>query len=203
MSLITQNLDEFTAVLASKAPTPGGGGGSALVGAAGIALGLMVANLTTGKKKYADVEEDIQRIIEEGEAIRTELLRLIDMDAEVFEPVSKAYALPKGPERDAVMEPCLREACGVPMEIMRQVCRAIDLHLELSQKSSQAISDIGVGVIACKAALRGASLNVYINTQSMLDKEYAAGLEKEADDMLAKYSDLAEKIFLEIAGKLR
>jgi Methenyl tetrahydrofolate cyclohydrolase len=203
MSFITQNLDEFSAVLASKAATPGGGGGSAMVGALGMALGTMVANLTTGKKKYVDVEEDIQRIIKEGEEIRLELLHLIDRDEEVFLPVAEAYSLPKGPEKDAVMEPALRDACSVPMDIMRQVCRAIDLHEELSQKSNQAISDIGVGVIACKAALLGASLNVYINTKSMLDKEHAAALEKEADDMVAKYSELSEKIFWEIEARLR
>lgn len=91
---------EFTGFLASAAPVPGGGGASAMVGALGTALGSMVCNLTLGKKKYEDVQADIKRIAGKAEAMQNDLLSLVEKDAEVFEPLSKAYGLPKNTEED-------------------------------------------------------------------------------------------------------
>ncbi len=205
MSFLNTSISDFTEVLASKAAVPGGGGASALVGAIGVALGAMVGNLTVGKKKYADVEEDMRADIEKAEAIRLEMLRLIDGDAEAFEPLSKAYGIPKDdPTRAETMEKCLRDACGVPMDIMRTACKAIDLIADFAAKGSAlAISDAGVGVVFCKAALQGASLNVFINTKAMADKDYAAAIEKEADELLAKYCAMADEIYAKVTGKLR
>lgn len=205
MSFIDNNLREFTDVLASKAAVPGGGGASALVGAVGIALGSMVGNLTVGKKKYADVEADVLAIMDKAEGLRAELLRLVDEDAVAFEPLSKAYGIPKDdPTRETVMENALRVACGVPMDIMRTVCKAIDLHGELETMGSVlAISDVGVGVACCKAALRGASLNVFINTKTMTDRDYAEALEAEADALLADYCAKADAIFDRVVKRLR
>ncbi|MCF0120822.1 MAG: cyclodeaminase/cyclohydrolase family protein [Oscillospiraceae bacterium] len=205
MSFIDNNLKEFTDVLASKAAVPGGGGASALVGAVGVALGSMVGNLTLGKKKYAEFEQDILAAMEKAEAIRAELLHLMDEDAVVFEPLSKAYGIPKDdPNRAEIMENALKAACSVPMDIMRTVCKAIDLHAEFAKKGSAlAISDVGVGVACCKAALQGASLNVFINTKSMTDKAYAADIEKEADEMLTKYCAMADEIYAAVVGRLR
>ena len=209
MSFLTSDISAFTEVLASKAAVPGGGGASALVGAVGAALGAMVGNLTIGKKKYADVEADMIAATEKIDELRTELLRLVDADAVVFEPLSKAYGLPKDTEEQRaekarIMEVCLRDACGVPLDIMRAACRAIDLHEEFGAKGSAlALSDVGVGVIFCKSALQGASLNVFINTQSMTDREYAAKIEAEADAMLQKYCPLADEIFSGVTARLR
>ena len=205
MSFIDNNLREFTDVLASKAAVPGGGGASALIGAVGVALGSMVGNLTVGKKKYADVEADVIAIMEIAEKLRAEMLRLVDEDAVAFEPLSKAYGIPKDdPTRESVMEDALRVACGVPMDIMRAACKAIDLHEELAVKGSAlAISDVGVGVLGCKTALQGASLNVFINTKTMTDRAYAAGLEAEADKMLSDYCAKADEIFSKVADRLR
>jgi len=209
MSFVKSNLTEFTDVLASKAPVPGGGGASALVGAVGVALGSMVGNLTVGKKKYAHVEDDIKKAMAKAEDIRAELLRLIDQDAVAFEPLSKAYGLPKDTqeqrdEKTRVMEECLRTACSVPMDIMRTVCKAIDLHCEFGEKGSMlALSDVGVGVACCKAALKGASLNVFINTSSMTDRDYAKSVENEADEMLSKYCKLADSVYEDVVKRLR
>lgn len=205
MSFIDNNLREFTDVLASKAAVPGGGGASSLVGAVGVALGSMVGNLTVGKKKYADVEADVLAIMEKAEGLRGELLRLVDEDAVAFEPLSKAYGIPKDdPTRETVMENALRVACGVPMDIMRTVCKAIDLHEELETKGSVlAISDVGVGVVCCKAALQGASLNVFINTKTMTDRDHAAALESEADALLTGYCEKADAIFDRVVKRLR
>ena len=122
MNIATQTCTEFLEALASKAPVPGGGGASALVGAVGVALGNMVGNLTVGKKKYADVEADVRALDQRSEALRRKLEALVAADAEVFEPLSRAYGLPKDTEqqrsyKEQVMEQALNTACSVPMEI--------------------------------------------------------------------------------------
>ena len=205
MSFSEKSCKEFTDELSTKAPVPGGGGASALVGSVGVALGSMVANLTAGKKKYAEFEDDIQRILAESETLKDHVLGLADEDAKVFEPLSRAYGIPKDdPTRDAVMEDALKKASSVPLEIMKDCCRAIDMHAELSEKGSMlAISDVGVGAVCCKAALMGASLNVFINTKSMKDRVFAGKLNAEADAMLEKYCPLADEIFERINAKLR
>ena len=205
MKFINKPCDEFIEVLSSKAAVPGGGGASALVGAVGIALGAMVGNLTLGKKKYADVEADIIELLEKAAALQTELMRLVDEDAVVFEPLSKAYGIPKDdPTREQVMEDALKLACTVPMDIMRMCARAIELHDEFAKKGSVlALSDAGVGAIFCKSALQGASLNVFINTQSMVDRKYAGSIEAEADAILGKYTVMADDIFNSVTGRIR
>ena len=201
--------EEFVDVLASKAPVPGGGGASALVGAVGMALGNMVGSLTVGKKKYADVEADIIALKEKATALQADFLRLVEADAEAFEPLAKAYGMPKETEEEKaekarVMAIVLKDACAVPMEIMEKCCEAIDVIEEFAAKGSAlAISDAGVGVVFCKAALLGASLNVFINTKSMADKEYAASLNEKADKMIADYSKKADEIFAAVNARLR
>ena len=192
---------EFISLLGGKAPVPGGGGASALVGAVGTALGNMVGALTAGKKKYADVEGDMIRLREAAEKLQGEFLALVQRDAEVFEPLSQAYGMPRETEaqqreKERVMEAALKEACSVPLEIMVKCGEAIRLHEEFAAKGSRlAVSDAGVGVIFCKAALSGASLNVYINTAAMKDRALAGEYNRKADALLAEYGPLAERIF--------
>lgn len=208
MGFSTVQCDEFVTVLASKAPVPGGGGASALVGAVGTALGNMVGSLTVGKKKYADVEAEMWELKAKCDKLQAELLTLIERDAEVFEPLSKAYGMPRETEEEKaekarVMEIVLKEACSVPMEIMEKCCEAIDVIVEFAAKGSAlAISDAGVGVIFCKAALQGASLNVFINTKSMKNREYAEELNAKAEAMLEKYTVLADEVFAQVRGRL-
>lgn len=208
MGFSTTPCDEFVEVLASKAPVPGGGGASALVGAVGTALGNMVGSLTAGKKKYADVEAEIRELQAKCDILQKELLELIERDAEVFEPLSKAYGMPKNTEEEKarkaeVMEKVLKEACSVPMEIMEKCCEAIDLIEVFAEKGSViAISDAGVGAAFLRSALNGASLNVYINTKSMIDREYARELNQKADRMLEVYGTKAETIFQQVKGRL-
>jgi formiminotetrahydrofolate cyclodeaminase len=205
MSFVTVSSTEFVNALASKAPVPGGGGASALVGAIGTALGNMVGSLTVGKKKYADVEADIIALQAKATELQNTLLHLVDQDAVVFEPLSKAYGIPKDdPNRESIMEAALKDACSVPMDIMRTCAKSIDVIAEFAAKGSAlAISDAGVGVAFAKAALMGASLNVFINTKSMTDKTYAAGIETEADALLTKYCALADKIYDSVITRLR
>ena len=209
MGFSTVPCNEFVEVLASKAPVPGGGGASALVGAIGTALGNMGGSLTVGKKKYADVEEEMYELKGKADALQKELLHLIERDAEVFEPLSKAYGMPRNTEEEKaekarVMEIVLKDACSVPMEIMERCCEAIDLIEVFAEKGSTlAISDAGVGATFCKAALEGASLNVFINTKSMKNREYADELNKKADEMLSVYTKKAEEIYQSVAARLR
>ena len=208
MEIYKQSCEDFIEELASKAPVPGGGGASAFVGAVGVALGNMVANLTIGKKKYADVEDELIVLREKAYVLQKELLLLIEKDAKVFEPLAAAYKLPKETEeeksyKEKVMEEVLREASAVPMEIMEKICEAILLHKEFAAKGSVlAISDAGVGATFCKAALEGASLNVFINTKSMKDREYAEELNQKAEVMLSTYVPMAEEIFKGVKERL-
>ena len=208
MGFSTVPCNEFVEVLGSKAPVPGGGGASALVGAVGTALGNMVGALTVGKKKYADVEEEMKELMAKATTLQGELLHLIERDAEVFEPLSKAYGMPRETEEEKaekarVMEIVLKDACSVPMEIMEKCCEAIEIIVEFAAKGSTlAISDAGVGAAFCKAALQGASLNVYINTKSMKNREYAEELNAKCDAMLEKYTKIADEVFNSVLGRL-
>ena len=200
---------DFIDVLASSAPIPGGGGASALVGAIGVALGNMVGSLTVGKKRYADVEEDIIRCKKEADEITKRLLELVAKDAEVFEPLSKAYSLPKStPEelakKEEVMAVVLKDACEVPLEIMKTCARGLDLMKEFAEKGSRiALSDAGVGATLLKSALQGASLNIYINTKSMKDRVLAQQLNDETDSLRKTYEKKADEIFENVCNEIR
>lgn len=200
---------DFSEALASAAPVPGGGGASAYVGALAAALGQMVGALTVGKKKYVEVEAEVSDISLRLDALRLELISLVDGDAEGFLPLSKAYSLPKDTpeqlaERERIMESALRTACEAPLSMMRLCAEVIELHAALCEKGSAlAKSDVGVGVCCASAALRGASLNIYINAKSMKDREYAETLTAEADALLQKYAPMAEEVFSAVLGKIK
>ena len=205
MKYAEQTAQTFTNTLASAAPVPGGGGASALVGAIGTALASMVGNLTSGKKKYAEYEQDIQQILLEAEELRARLLSCIDEDAKCFEPLSRAYGISKdNPDRDAIMEKALRKACTAPMHIMKAAAESIELHAQLEQKGSALMqSDVAVGVLCCKAALCGASMNIYINVRSMKDEKYASKLRRQTDNLLKKYCQLADETYEKVLLKLK
>ncbi len=207
--LINKTCKEFADVLASSEPVPGGGGASALVGALGIALGSMVGNLTLGRKKYLDVQEDIKAILEKAQFLQNELLSLVEKDAEAFEPLSKAYGLPKNTEeeikkRDEIMENALRVACSVPVQIMEKALDTITLHEELEAKGTRlAISDVGVGVLFCKSALMGAARNIFINTKLMKDRKYADNVNAKADRLLSAGISKADRVYDAVEKSLR
>jgi formiminotetrahydrofolate cyclodeaminase len=201
--------ESFVEVLASKEPVPGGGGAAALVGAVGTALGNMVGSLTVGKPKYASVEKDICQLNTRAQALEARLLELIRRDAVVFEPLSRAYGLPKGTDEErahktTVMESCLKACAEVPLEIMMACADAIELQEEYAAKgTSIAISDVGCGVICCKAALQAASLNVFINTKSMTDRDHAERVNAKAHTLLDEYTAKADAIFASVARSLQ
>ncbi|MGM9669670.1 MAG: cyclodeaminase/cyclohydrolase family protein [Faecousia sp.] len=197
MDMTLESCRKFVEVLASNAPAPGGGGAAALVGAIGTALGNMVGSLTVGKKKYADVEEEILALKAKCDALQTQLLDQVEADDKGFVPLAKAYGIPKDdPNRDAILEDATITACGVPMHIMELCCEAIDCIAVFAAKGSRlAVSDAGCGAVCCKAALQAASLNVFINTKSLKNREVAEELNARANGMLRKYCAMADEIF--------
>ena len=204
-----QNMQEFIEVLSSKAAVPGGGGACAYVAAAGMALGAMVANLTTGKKKYAQYQEEIEELLSKAEQLSKELMTYMDKDAESFEPLSKAYGLPKDTKeqqeyKEAVMEKALKEASLTPVALMEKILDALKILERLSVVGSRlAISDVGAGVQLCQAALNGASLNVFINTKLMKDTETAEELNTRTDALLIEGNELADRIYEEVVDAIR
>ena len=199
-----KTISEFNDLLASASPVPGGGGVSALAAALGTGLGVMVGRLTMGKKKYAEHEAEMQAISAEADALRMRLLELVDEDAKCFEPLSRAYSLPKDtPGRDEIMENCLVLAASAPMEIAEISCRAIELMERFARLGSVlAVSDAGCGAELCRAALRSAALNVFVNTRPMKNRETAEKMNAKVREMLEKYVPLAEKTYRSVSDRL-
>ena len=197
MDMTLESCRKFVEVLASDAPAPGGGGAAALVGAIGTALGNMVGSLTVGKKKYAEVEEEIIALKAKCDALQTELLNQVEMDEVNFLPLAKAYGIPKDdPNRDKVMEEATIIACSTPMKIMELCCQAIDYIEVFAAKGSRlAVSDAGCGAAICKSALQAASLNVFINTKTLKNREVAEEMNTKALTMLDTYGAKADTIF--------
>ena len=203
--LTQKSCADFAQVLASSAPVPGGGGAAALTGALGAALGSMVANLTVGRKAYAQYEEDLRSILERGEALRTGLLALVERDAAGFTPLARAYAIPKDdPARPETLEAATLAACEAPLEMMRLCGQAIQLLEELLEKGSVTlVSDVGCGALLCRAALEAASLNVFVNTKTLSDRAFAEATEAECDVLLGEWCPRAEACAAKVMAHIR
>lgn len=204
-SIAEMKLSAFICGLSSKSPTPGGGSASALLGAIGVSLCAMVAGLTCGKKKYAQYQEDLVGMLSASIASIETLLKLADKDIEVFEPLSKAYGIPKDdPAGCEALEAALVEACSVPLDILREVSGIVDIIEQLQAKGSRlALSDVGVAASACRSAMEGAAMNVYINTKLMRKREYAQNINADAEALLAKGVQRCAAIYGQIAKELR
>ena len=197
MDMTTKSCREFVTVLASNEPAPGGGGAAALVAALGTALGNMVGSLTVGKKKYADVEAEILALKAKCDQLQSELLDQVPADAEGFVPLAKAYGIPKDdPNRAAVLEEATITACRVPMHIMELCCESMDAIAVFAAKGSRlAVSDAGCGAVIVKAALQAASLNVFINTKTLQNREKAEEMNAYCLKMLDSCGKKADEIF--------
>ena len=203
--IIEYSCHELSDQLAAKVSVPGGGGAAAYVGALSMALCSMAGNFTTGKKKYAQYEEELQAILKEADGIRARLLDLVEEDAKMFEPLSKAYSIPKeDPQRVEKLEKATLDAIAPPLEMMRQIKRVIELLERMKEIGSVImISDVGCGAALAGAALKSASLNVLINTNSLQDRDKADSFEQEADSILDEYVDRAQNVFDDVNAKLR
>jgi formiminotetrahydrofolate cyclodeaminase len=204
-ALTAMSCDDFVDAVAARQPAPSGGGAAALVGALGVALGSMAAEFTRGKRRYAAYEADLTRMLDEAEGIRATLLDLVDSDAVGVIALTQAYAIPKDdPARPAALERATRGAISAPLEMMRQVCRAIATLEELGEKGSRLLlSDVGCGALLCRGALEAASLNVFVNTRDLADRELAGTTEAECDQMLAEWCPRAEALAVQVMNDVR
>ena len=195
--MLEKSVNAFLDALASKEAVPGGGGASALVAAMGAALGNMAGELTVGKKKYAENEAEIKAAMAQAKDLQEKLALCVEKDAEAFKPLAEAYAIPKDdPDRDAIMEKCLRTAAAAPMEVLELSCRVIDLQDTFAHKGSQLmISDAATGVIFAWGALYGAAVNVKVNTKLMKDRAYAEEINARVDSLVGEYWKKAESIY--------
>ena len=176
--------NEYLEALASKAPTPGGGSAAAVYGAIGTALGEMVGNLTSGKKKFAIYEEDVQKILARLGGARMDFIRLERADEQ------------EKTEKEERMEECLKAAAKVPMEVMERAVSVMDdIEFLALHGSRLAVSDAGVGIQGIRSALLGAVMSVYINTKMMKDREYAEEMNSQAELLIRKGTEQADRIY--------
>ena len=203
------SVGEYTARLASGAPTPGGGSAAALVGALAAALGEMVGNFTVGKPKYAAVEADVQRILAALEVQRARLLELIDADADAYSQVGAAFGLPRTTDeeraaRAQAIEDALKSAAQVPLAVM-EACMAVCGQLEeLRQKGNpNLLSDVGVAAELTRAACRCAWLNVEVNLASLKDTAYVSEVRAATSERMACIEAATEEVFTRVARAIR
>ena len=195
-----RTVDVFLTELASGAPTPGGGGASAVCGGIAAALGSMVGNLTSGKKKYAEYQEEIEDTIAKCGALVKEFEALGKKDEEVFAPLAKAYSIPKEQEgRDEILEAVLKDASTAPYEVVVKANETAKILERLAVIGSRlAISDVGVAAAACDTASKGAAMNVYINTKSMKDRSFAEDLNMKTDALVNETSEICTGVYAEV-----
>ena len=160
----------------------------------------MVGNLTGGKKKYAEYQEEIEVAIGKCGKLVKEFEELGKKDEEVFEPLAKAYSIPKEQEgRDEILEGVLKQASTAPFEVVEKAYETSLVLARLAVIGSRlAISDVGVAAAACSTAAKGAAMNVYINTKSMKDREYAEDLNQKTMELVDETSALCDKVYEQV-----
>jgi formiminotetrahydrofolate cyclodeaminase len=208
MMLTEKSVTTFLDELASSAPAPGGGSVAALSGALGAALISMVCNLTVGKKKYADVQEEIEALLAQSEALRKELVELLEADVQVYTEVSKAMKMPRTTEeekaaRTAAMQKALKAATDVPMRVAEACVKVMGLCRPTAEKGNvNAVSDAGVAVLMAEAGLRSAALNVLINLAWIKDEAFVAENRAKLDALLEGKPAMRDEIYELVVGKL-
>lgn len=205
---IDDSIRNYLDEISSSSPTPGGGNVSAFSGAVACNLGIMVCNLTIGKKKYIDVEEEMKDIKFELAVSKEEFLNLAERDNEAFEKVMASFKLPKETdeqkkERNENIESATLEAAEVPAEVLRSCSKIMPLFQTLAVKGNQnSVSDAGVAVSLISTAAEGAFLNVLINCSSLSNQTVAREILKKNEIMLAEVKNLSSTIISDIKKKL-
>ncbi|MCD1024434.1 MULTISPECIES: cyclodeaminase/cyclohydrolase family protein [Enterococcus] len=204
MKLVDMQLKEFVNVLGSDAPAPGGGSASALAAAQGIALTKMVAELTIGKKKYADFETEMKNLQQKAADLQAELLVAIDEDTAAFNQVSAVFEMPKSSEeekkeRRRALQKALQGAAVTPFNLMEKIVTALELTQgAIGKSNSNAASDLGVAALNLKAALQGAWLNVLINLSSIEDDAFVLKYRKNGEKLVKQGNKIADDIYQKI-----
>lgn len=208
MPLLDSSLNEFLAQLASKEAVPGGGSVAAVSGAMAAGLITMVCALTIGKKKYAEVEDDVRALQDRAESLRQELQELAEADVDAFRRLSVAYKLPRETSadvairRDAIQQ-ATRIATDVPLRTARAAANVLPLCQPAAEKgNSAAISDVGVAALLAQAAVRSALLNVNINLHSLEDAIYVRKTRAQVQEITATLHDDTEAIMALVNAQL-
>lgn len=208
MALLDTKVTEFLDQLASNAPVPGGGSVAAVTGAMAAGLVTMVCALTSGKKKYAHVEESIQALNARAEELRGQLQQLAEDDAEAFRRLSAAYKLPRETEADvairkAAIQEATRLATDVPLQTARAAADVLPLcDVAAEQGNSAALSDVGVAVLLAQAAVRSALFNVVINLHTLEDELYVRQARAQMNDLTAGLDESAGLILAKVNAAL-
>ena len=203
-----QSVQVFLDQLASKSSTPGGGGAAAIMGAMGAALISMVCNLTIGKKKYEDVEDELKEVLNKSEELRAQLTDAIQADVKVFDRVMASYGMPKKTDkqkaaRSAEIQEALKEATDIPLECARLCRKVVDLSRAVAEKGNlNLVSDAGVAVLAGYAALKSAALNVYINIGGIKDEAFAEDRRNQLFSLIDGCGFETEDIYQVVKAKL-
>lgn len=208
MKLIARTVENFSEILASEAPAPGGGSTAALEGALGAALIHMVGALTVGKAKYAEHKDLMTGLLEESEKIRLRFLDVIDRDTEAFNAVTAVFEMPKGTDeekaaRKAAMQEALKACTKTPFEMMSLALEALELARTAAGKTNTgAASDFGVAALSLKAAVQGAWLNILINVSGLDDRQFAEKYRGEGQAVLDKALPLADELYQSVLASL-
>jgi methenyltetrahydrofolate cyclohydrolase len=206
--LTDMSVNLFLDDLASSKPAPGGGSVAALAGALGAALISMVGNLTIGKKKYADVQDEIIALVAQSEKLRKDLANLLEDDVRVYTELNNTMKMPRDTEeqktiRDKAMDKALKAATNVPLKIAETCVSVMGLcRTAMDKGNSNAVSDVGVGILLAEAGLRSAALNVLINLGYLKDEKFVSDTKKKLDVMLKGKPELREEIYKLVVSKL-
>lgn len=209
MMLAELRTDAFVDLVASDAPAPGGGSVAALEGSIGAALTAMVANLTQGRKKYAEYAEFAAEAERKGNSLKARLLEVMDRDTEAFNAVSDAFSMPKDSDeqkaaRSAAIQEGLKGCTRTPMEMMELCAEGIELAASLREHGFNvtSASDLGVAFLSLKSGLQGAWLNVLINIGSIKDQAFAEEYRRRGKLLLARALPLADAGFAEVTAMI-
>ena len=200
MELITLPVDKFVATTESGEPVPGGGSISALCGSLSAALAAMVSRLTIGKKKYADVQEQMEKLAEKLSHASTLLLKAVDMDSDAYDQVFQAYKLPKDTDeqkdaRSFAIQQALKHAAAVPFSVASMVDTFLPDIVDVATFGNQnAITDAYVASLCARAAILGAGANVRINLTSINDEEFVNETTKDIIEIERNANDTEEKV---------
>ena len=207
-TLIKKNLREFADETAAESPAPGGGSISAYVGALGVSLATMVANLSSHKRGWDERWEEFSDAAERGQQLKDALLRAVDEDTDAFNAIMAAFGLPNGTAeeklaRKAAIQAATRKAIEVPFQVMKLSLESFALIRQMAETGNpNSVTDAGVGALCARAAVRGAFLNVKINASGLDDKNYAAETVASGEKMVAEADASEQAIMLIVEQKI-
>jgi glutamate formiminotransferase/formiminotetrahydrofolate cyclodeaminase len=206
--LASMKINTFLSELASSSPAPGGGSIAALSGSLGAALSSMVCNLTIGKEKYTNVQDEIKKVLKKSEEIRKRLTILIDEDTQAFNDVIKAFKMPKEPDeqkkkRSQAIQEGYKKAASVPLDTAKTCEKILDLAKVVAEKGNQnSITDSAVSALMAQAGIESAVLNVNINLGSIKDETFVKNISSELDKLCKNSKEKTEEILKIVNSKI-